>query len=194
MRCPSTLVVERASRLDHVNEVLTAVAVDWAREAAPGAAYFAYTGESAPAMEGLTAFPQASGDRGDRLIAAIGRVFAERLEPILTVETRVPILTRAHAREAVAVLRGGADVVLGPSLGGAWWLLGLARPQPDLLDLGADWDGPAVLERTLERAEALGLRTELLGVQRELDGPADARALAGHPRVPAAVAAALEQP
>ena len=50
-----------------------------------------------------------------------------------------------------------------------------------------------MLDRSLERAAALGLRTELLGMQRELEGPGDACALAGHPRLPAAVAAALEQ-
>ena len=187
----SALVLERASGLEQVNEALAEVAADWAREVAPGAAYFAHAGEPAPSIDGVTAFAQARGDRGDRLIAATARVFAERAEPLLVVGTRAPILTRAHAREAEAVLRGGADVVFGPSLGGAWWLLGLWRPQPDLLDLGADWEGASVLTRLIERTAELGLRCELLGTQRELDGPADARALAGDPRLPEAVAAAL---
>ena len=191
MRGASALVFERPSALEHVNEALAAVAADWAREVAPGAAYFAHAGEPAPPVDGVTTFPQARGDRGDRLLAATAHVFAERSEPLLVVGTRAPVLARAHAREAEAVLRGGADVVLGPSLGGAWWLLGLWRPQPDLLDLGADWEGASVLARLTERADALGLRLELLGTQRELDGPADARALAGDPRLPDSVAAAL---
>ena len=64
----------------------------------------------------------------------------------------MPLLTRAHAREAEAVLRGGADVTFGPALDGGYWMVGLSRPSPDLFDLGGDWGGPAVLARSLERA------------------------------------------
>ena len=67
----------------------------------------------------------------------------------------MPVLTRAHAREAEAVLRGGADVVFGPALDGGYWMVGLSRPSPDLFDLGGDWGG-AGGARALARARAGG--------------------------------------
>lgn len=194
----SALVMARSpSPGSRLQAALLAVASGWAAEVAPGAAHLAYSGDERDIRphlaEGVECFEQGPGDRGDRLTAAGARVFRERPEPLLIVGTCMPFLAPAHAREAEAVLRGGADVVFGPSYGGDHWLVGLSRPAPDLLDLGAGWDGPAVLERTLERAQALGLRAELLGMQRELESSADVRALTGHPRLPEAVAAALTQ-
>lgn len=167
----------------------------WAAEVAPGAAYLAYGG-SREALEphvadGVACFPAGAGDLGDRLASASAHVFRERSEPLLLVGSDMPVLTRAHAREAEAVLRGGADMVFGPALDGGYWIVGLARPAPDVFDLGGDWGGAAVLERSLERCETVGLRAELLGMERDLDDAADARALADHPRLPPVVAEIL---
>jgi rSAM/selenodomain-associated transferase 1 len=167
----------------------------WAVDVAPGAAYLAFGGEEAAlrphVADGVECFPDGAGDLGDRLTAATARVFRERPDPLVAVGADMPILTRAHAREAEAVLRGGADVVFGPALDGGYWIVGLSRPSPDLFDLGGDWGGAAVLERSLERCATAGMRAELLGMERDLDDPADARALAGHPRLPPAVAELL---
>jgi rSAM/selenodomain-associated transferase 1 len=167
----------------------------WAADVSPGGAYLAYGGDEDElrphVAAGARIFPDARGDLGDRLAAATGHVFRERSEPLLVVGTDMPVLTRAHAREAEAVLRGGADVAVGPALDGGYWMVGLARPAPDVFDLGGEWGGAAVLERSLERCAEAGLRVELLGMQRDLDDAADARALAAHPRLPPAVAEIL---
>ncbi len=174
---------------------LIEAATSWAAEAAPGAAYLAYRG-SREALEphladGVAAFPATAGDPGDRLAGATAHVFRERSQPLLVVGTDMPVLRRAHAREAEAVLRGGADMVFGPGPDGGYWIAGLARPAPDVFDLGGDWDGAAVLERTLQRCETTGLRVELLGMERDLDDAADVRALADHPALPPVVAEIL---
>jgi rSAM/selenodomain-associated transferase 1 len=174
---------------------LIVAATAWAAEVAPGSAYLAFGGEEADVRphvrDGVECFPDCAGDLGDRLSAATARVFRERSEPLLVVGTDMPLLSRAHAREAEAVLRHGADVTFGPALDGGYWMVGLSRPSPDLFELGGDWGGPAVLARSLERAALAGMRTELLGMERDLDDPADARALADHPRLPPAVAEVL---
>jgi rSAM/selenodomain-associated transferase 1 len=167
----------------------------WAADVSPGGAYLAFEGpehELRPHIaDGVRGFADTRGDLGDRLAAATAHVFRERSEPLLVVGTDMPVLTRAHAREAEAVLRGGADVAFGPAVDGGYWMVGLARPAPDVFELGGDWGSAAVLERSLERCAAAGLRAELLGTQRDLDDAADARALAGHPRLPPAVAEIL---
>lgn len=164
---------------------LIRVACRWAAEVAPGGAYVAYGPADADESElrahvpdEVRLLPEGHGDLGDRLAEATTRVLRERAQPLLVVGTDMPALTRAHAREAEAVLRGGADVVFGPALDGGYWIAGLARPLPEVFGLGSAWGGPTVLERSLERAREADLRVELLGTQRDLDDAADARALA----------------
>lgn len=179
--------------------VLIGVAARWAVAVAlPGGAYLAYGPDGAGedelrphVPEGVALFPDGRGDLGDRLAGATARVLRERRDPLLVIGTDTATLTPAHAREAEVVLRGGADAVFGPALDGGYWLAGLARPAPDLFELGGAWGGPEVLERSLALAAANGLRAELLGYERDLDDMADARALLGHPRLPPEVMAAL---
>lgn len=179
--------------------VLIGVVARWAVAVTPpGGAYLAYGPDGAGeeelrphVPEGVRLFPDGRGDLGDRVATATARVLGERRDPLLVVGTDIATLTPAHAREAEVVLRGGADAVFGPALDGGYWLAGLARPAPGLFDLGGAWGGPEVLERSLEQAHAAGLRAELLGLERDLDDAADARALLAHPRLPPEVAAAL---
>jgi rSAM/selenodomain-associated transferase 1 len=179
--------------------VLIGVVARWALAVArPGGAYLAYGPDGAGeeelrphVPEGVRLFPDGRGDLGDRLATATARVLRERSDPLLVVGTDMATLTPAHAREAEVVLRGGADAVFGPALDGGYWLAGLARPAPELFDLGGAWGGAEVLERSLEQARAAGLRTELLGFERDLDDAADARALLEHPGLPPEIVAAL---
>jgi len=177
---------------------LIATAARWAlTAAAPGGTYLAFAPSDAEGElrdlvgPGVTLIPDASGDLGDRLAGATGRVMAARPGPLLVAGTDLPALAAEHARAALAALDGGADVCFGPAADGGYYLVGLRRPAPELFALGDAWGGPDVLERSLALARAGGLRTALLGEERDLDVPADARAALEDPRVPAEVARAL---
>ena len=102
----------------------------------------------------------------------------------------MPLLTRSHAREAEFALRH-ADVCFGPALDGGYWLVGLSRPCPELFALSEAWGGAQVLERSLALARGAGLTAGLLGLERDLDDPSDARALLEEPGLPAQVAGLL---
>jgi len=178
---------------------LIAVVSRWALEVAPAGAYLAYGPDGATASElrphvpdGVRLFPDGPGDLGDRLAAATGRVLAERPGPLLVVGTDMPLLTAAHARAARVALEHGADVVFGPARDGGYWIVGLGRPQERIFALpSAAWGGPEVLERSLALAREAGLRAELIGTERDLDDPQDARALLADPGLPPEVAATL---
>lgn len=178
---------------------LIGVVARWALAVAPpGGAYLAYGPDGATEEElrahvpdGVRLFPDGRGDLGDRLVGATARVLDERRDPLLVVGTDMATLTPAHAGEAEVVLRCGADAVFGPALDGGYWMVGLARPAPELFDLGPAWGGPDVLERSLEQARIGGLRAELLKTERDLDDAADARALLAHPGLPPEIAATL---
>jgi len=176
---------------------LIGVATRWAAEVAPCAGYLAYgpTGaaeeELSPHVpEGIALFADAEGDLGDRLASATQRVLRERPGPLVVVGTDMPLLTRSHAREAEFALRH-ADVCFGPALDGGYWLVGLSRPCPELFALSEAWGGAQVLERSLALARSAGLSAGLLGLERDLDDPSDARALLEEPGLPAQVAGLL---
>jgi glycosyltransferase A (GT-A) superfamily protein (DUF2064 family) len=68
------------------------------------------------------------------------------------------------------------DLVMGPTLDGGFYLLGLRGPAPELLH-DVRWGTGAVVAQTRSRAAALGLCTQLLRPLRDVDTARDARAL-----------------
>lgn len=177
---------------------LIAVTSAWAVEVAPGRAYVACGPDAAAVDEvaahaapGAELFADAGGDLGDRLVAATARVLGAHSEPLLVVGTDMPLLRNADADAAERALRDGADAIFGPAVDGGYWLVALAAPLPGLFELGEDWGGPRVLERSLALAAAHGLRIELLEERRDIDDPADARAVLAEPDLPVRVAELL---
>ncbi|MDQ1631970.1 MAG: uncharacterized protein QOC80_1942 [Frankiaceae bacterium] len=73
---------------------------------------------------------------------------------------------------------GGADACFGPAADGGWWLLGLRRPDPDLLlelPMSTSTTGAA----TLARLEAFGLTVRVLPELTDVDTAVDAASVAG---------------
>jgi hypothetical protein len=64
------------------------------------------------------------------------------------------------------------DVVLGPTEDGGYYLIGMRVPAPALFE-SMPWSTPAVLGRTLERAQRLGLRVACLPTWFDVDTGAD---------------------
>lgn len=173
-------------------------AAQWAAEVAPGNAWVAFDPPDAHdalralVPEGVHLFPQVEGDLGRRLAAANERVFAECGGPVLTIGVDVPRLSASHASAALSDLEDECDVTLGPALDGGYYLIGLRENRPSLFDLPTEaWGGPEVWTLTIAAAEAAGLRLGLLRAERDLDTPADARALLADPALPADVAGLL---
>ena len=65
-----------------------------------------------------------------------------------------------------------ADVVLGPSEDGGYYLIGLKRPHPGLFR-DVDWSTERVTVQTLERAESIGLTVAQLPPWYDVDTAAD---------------------
>lgn len=173
-------------------------AAEWAAAAAPGAAFVAFDpvdGEAelrALVPEEVRLFPQVEGDLGDRLAAAIDRVFAEHGGPVLTIGVDVPRLDAGHAAAALSDLADECDVTLGPALDGGYYLIGLREPRPSLFALPTEaWGGPDVWLLTIEAAQSARLSLGLLRAERDLDTPSDAQALLADPALPADVASLL---
>lgn len=178
------LLIERAAAWAVAAGTASFVAHDPA-----GADAAALVGTHAP---GAVLFAQAGEDLRARLAGASARALAEHSGPLLIVGTDIPRLSERHAATALADLEDGIDVVLGPTLDGGCYLLGLARPLPELFALPADvWDRPEALALSTAATREAGLTVGLLGLERGLETPADARAARADPLMPAEIRALL---
>ena len=112
---------------------------------------------------------QEGADLGARMARAFDRGFGTGFGPVMLMGSDVPDLPAARVAEAQAVLTAGqAQVVLGPSHDGGYYLVGLTTPQPGLFS-GPAWSGHRVLSDTLRLARDLALTVHLLPRWRDID-------------------------
>lgn len=119
--------------------------------------------------------------QGQDLSARMRHLFrhhaAEGYTRIVLRGTDSPTLPAARVPEAFAALAGGADLVLCPDRDGGYNLIGLGAPADPLFEL--EMSTASVLDSTLARARALGLRTQLLDAHHDVDTAGDLALLEG---------------
>jgi uncharacterized protein len=148
-----------------------------ARSLADVTAMIAYTpaGERA-AFERLATdlalVPQQGHDLGERMRAALAQGLRTHRHAI-AIGTDTPTLPAAALRLAIDRLGSDdVDVVLGPAEDGGYYLIGVRADHPALF-AEVPWSTSAVLDLTLRRAAAAGLRCALLPAWFDVDTPAD---------------------
>jgi rSAM/selenodomain-associated transferase 1 len=120
--------------------------------------------------------PQVGGDLGARMAHAVAAAFAEDTRPVLVIGADVPHVPATSLAEAAEM--AATRVVLGPAEDGGYYLIGLARPIPELFR-DVPWGSDAVLETTRGRARGLGLATHMLPPMFDIDEPPDLDRLRG---------------
>ena len=110
-------------------------------------------------------------DIGDCLNQALTGLLEAGHSRALAFNSDGPTLPVAHLRQAVSLL-DGADVVIGPSEDGGYYLIGLKQPQPSLFH-DIRWSSEEVTAQTLARAESLGLKVAMLSTWYDVDTAAD---------------------
>ena len=114
---------------------------------------------------------------GARMAGAVAETLASGYGRAVVVGTDHPTLPLAHVRDAFRALAEPGTVVLGPSVDGGFYLIGMDRPHPSLFEMTYSHAG--VFAETRTRATAAGARTTILppGVDVD-DGPSLARLVA----------------
>ena len=84
-------------------------------------------------------------------------------------------MTKDTIEETIGALRD-YDAVLGPAEDGGYYLLGLSRFMPELLQK-IDWSTNLVLEQTISRINDNGLTYKLLETLRDIDNLNDLNSL-----------------
>ena len=92
---------------------------------------------------------------------------------VIATDSDSPTLPTEYLQRALDSLAAhGADVVLGPSDDGGYYLIGLRRLHPELFD-AMPWSTPQVYDETLRRAATLGLRVMSLAPWYDVDTPVE---------------------
>lgn len=168
-----------------VSEVVVAYAPDDGRAAL----------EAVLEDEGLLWFAQRGEDLGARIESAASFAFESSRGPVVIVGTDSPTMPPTFVARALASLSAGdADVALGPTEDGGYYLVGL-RDSFEGLFRDVEWSTPRVYGQTESNASRLGLRVlelprwydvdtsaDLLRLRDELLSDEEARARAPHAR------------
>lgn len=116
---------------------------------------------------------QRGDDLGARLHAAFRHAAADKRSPVVIIGTDSPTAPPASLRAARdALARDRADIALGPTEDGGYYLIALKRPAPGLFE-GVEWSTPRAFEQTARNAARLGLRLLRLPAWYDVDTPAD---------------------
>ena len=124
----------------------------------------------------ISVFVQEGQDLGERMQNAFASRFAEGYGKVVIVGADSPSLPTKYIHQAFASNR---DVVLGPSVDGGYYLIGMCGSVVDLFG-GVAWGGDTVLEQTRERLERRGASLELLPAWYDVDRPEDLKFLKTH--------------
>ena len=124
---------------------------------------------------GVKLLDQVGDDLGARMRQALDTLFVRGYGRVLVVGTDMPTLPLDHFKQALELLETH-DLVLGPSLDGGYYLIGLRQPAPELF-AGIPWSSERVLELTQEKATSVGLKASAIAPWRDVDTIDDLKAL-----------------
>ena len=114
---------------------------------------------------------QGDGNLGDRMRRCFREGFEAGAERVVIVGSDVPGIDSGILSTAFEALCGH-DLVIGPATDGGYYLMGLRRAVPELLQ-GIPWGEDGVLSRTLAIAERQALAVRTLPVLSDVDRPED---------------------
>jgi rSAM/selenodomain-associated transferase 1 len=135
--------------------------------APPGAR--GYFREQAP--NGFRLVPQEGVDLGQRLANALGHHLDLGYRRVVIMNSDGPTLPLAYLEEAFSGL-DDADIALGPSYDGGYYVIGMKRLHAELFQ-GITWSTEHVLAQTLEKCQQAGLLVHHLPKWYDVDVGAD---------------------
>ncbi|MCE3242695.1 MAG: hypothetical protein K0Q83_3202 [Deltaproteobacteria bacterium] len=136
--------------------------------------FIAFTPETAAGFfdgfiaQGFTCFAQRGQSLGERMSHAFEHLFASRFANVILIGSDLPALPVRFFQQAYAWLEKSADVVLGPSADGGYYLIAMNRLITAIFD-DIGWSSADVLSQTLHKLDDLSLKHELLSKWYDID-------------------------
>src|SRR5918994_3242735 len=140
--------------------------------------FIAFTPETAAGFfegfisQGFTCFAQRGRSLGERMCHAFEHLFASGFENIILIGSDLPTLPMKYFQQAYGWLEKSADIVLGPSADGGYYLIGMNRMIATLFD-DIEWSSADVLCQTIHKLDDLNLKHELLSEWYDIDTAKD---------------------
>ncbi len=110
---------------------------------------------------------QVGDDLGARMAQAFHSALGSPYQSAIIIGTDIPDITAPLMTTAFKSLQDH-DVVLGPTIDGGYYLIGLRTPVPELFE-HIPWSTDKVFSLTQEKIQALGLSLKILPMLRDLD-------------------------
>ena len=108
---------------------------------------------------------------GERMRNAFHDVLERGAKRAVIIGTDVPELEGSNVADAFALLDEN-DIVVGPSVDGGYYLLGMKPPAKDLFD-NIEWSTKTVFDATMTKINAMGLSSAVLPVVHDIDNEED---------------------
>lgn len=154
--------------------------LDIAKEVDCEEKYLAYFSKKSPKLlkkisKGFKFYKQRGGDIGERMHNAFKYAKAKNAKEIIIIGSDAPTLPFTFINNAFKQLNN-YDIVLGPSLDGGYYLIGLKNPCFEIFK-GIKWSSDKALEDTIKNAKTLGKKITLLKKWYDVDEMASLRLL-----------------
>jgi hypothetical protein len=121
-------------------------------------------------------FAQEGKDLGEKMRRAIHDRFVEGYKRVVIIGSDSPSLPVSYIEQA---LSSDKDMVLGPSIDGGYYLIGMREKVVEIFD-GVAWGTEKVLSETYERLVKNGAALEILPVWYDIDSPEDLKFFQTH--------------
>ncbi|MCY3681115.1 MAG: TIGR04282 family arsenosugar biosynthesis glycosyltransferase [Gemmatimonadetes bacterium] len=132
-------------------------------------------------MKALWEFvPQVQDDLGVRMREALVQELDAGASAAVLIGTDIPSLPASHITQAFDLLRA-KDVVLGPSIDGGYYLVGVSKSTPEIFE-DVEWSTPGVLAQTIDRVQCAGHTLGLVPPWFDVDTPDELDLLLAHAR------------
>ena len=120
-------------------------------------------------------------DLGERMAGAFRELKGQGFQRTLIIGSDLPTLPASHLRQALTLLRRH-EIVIGPSLDGGYYLIGISEQVPPIFD-AIPWSTDRVFVMTMEKILKAKLSCGLLPFWYDVDRPEDLRFLSLHLRL-----------
>ena len=124
--------------------------------------------------------PQVQDDLGTRMRDALVQQLDAGASGAVLIGTDIPSLPAHHITQAYDLLRT-KDVVLGPSVDGGYYLVGVSKPMPEIFE-DVEWSTSSVLAQTIDRVQRAGHTLGLVPPWFDVDTPDELDFLLAHAR------------
>lgn len=120
----------------------------------------------------IKCFPQEGKNLGEKMLNAFSYLLDKGYEKVSLMGSDVPSIQAQDILSSFEAL-DKSDISLGPTLDGGYYLIGMKKTHKELFEEKLKWGNKSVLEGTIDIANNLNLKIELIKKLRDIDTKED---------------------